>query len=213
MSDTLTAKRREATGSRASMKLRAEGLVPAVLYGHKEDPVTLSIGAKQLRKALAHKAKVVQLEGDVQEQALVQELQWDTFHRHLLHIDLLRVSKGEKVQVSVPIEIKGEPAGAKEGGVLTVINDHVDIEAAPANLPEVLHIDVSAMEIGGTMTASEIIDLPEGATLITVPERVLANCVPPAGEPSLDDASADTGAEPEVVGDAAKAEAEGEKDG
>lgn len=205
MSDTLTATRREATGSRASIKLRAEGSVPAVLYGHKEEPVTLAIGAKQLRKALAHKAKVVKLEGDASGQAIVQALQWDTFHRHLLHIDLLRVSVGEKVQVSVPIELKGDAVGVNDGGVITLINDHVEIEAAPANLPDILHLDVTTLNVGDNMTAGEITDLPDGAKLITSADTVLAQCVPPAGAPSLDGV-AEGEESPEVIGEEGKKE-------
>lgn len=200
MSDTLTATRRETTGSRAAQKLRAEGIVPAVLYGHKEASVSLSLQAKELRKALAHKAKVVKLTGDVDEQALVQAIQWDTFHRHLMHIDLLRVSKGEKVQVTVPIELKGEAPGAIEGGVVTTVLDHVEIEAAPISIPEVLHIDISALNLGENVTAEQITDLPDGAELLTDTETVLVQCVPPAGEPALDGV-AEEGGEPEVVGD------------
>lgn len=200
MSDTLTATRRETTGSRASQKLRAEGIVPAVLYGHKEASVSLSLHAKELRKALAHKAKVVQLTGDVDDQAVVQAIQWDTFHRHLLHIDLLRVSKGEKVTVTVPVELKGEAPGAIAGGVLTVVRDHVEIEAAPASIPEVLHVDVSVLQIGETLTVGAIFDLPEGATLLTEAERVIVNCVPPASGPDLDGVAED-GGEPEVLGE------------
>lgn len=200
MSDTLTATRRETTGSRASQKLRAEGIVPAVLYGHKEKAVSLSLPAKELRKALAHKAKVVQLTGDVDEQAVVQAIQWDTFHRHLLHIDLLRVSKGEKVTVTVPLEVKGESPGVIAGGILTMVVDHIELEAAPASIPEVLHLDITKLEMGDNLTASAIIDLPDGATLLTDPDAVLVQCVAPASGPDLDGVAED-GGEPEVLGE------------
>lgn len=207
MSDTLTATRRETTGSRASQRLRAEGIVPAVLYGHKEAAVSLSLPAKELRKALAHKAKVVQLTGDAEGQAVVQAIQWDTFHRHLLHIDLLRVSKGEKVTVTVSIELKGESPGAIDGGVITTVQDHVEIEAAPVSIPEILHLDLSGLLLGGNLTAAQITDLPDGATLLTDPETVLIQCVPPAGEPALDGV-AEAGGEPEVLGEKKEGDAE-----
>lgn len=198
MSDTLSAARREKTGTRASIKLRAEGLVPAVLYGHKETPESLSLKAAEVRKSLAHKAKVVNLAGDASGQAIVQAVQWDTFHRHLLHIDLLRVDAGERVHVTVPLEMKGDAAGAAEGGVVTVIVDHLELEAAPASIPEVLHLDITNLHLGGALHAGEITDLPEGAKLLTDADTVVVNCVPPAGAPALDDV-ADSGAEPEVV--------------
>ncbi|QDT67683.1 50S ribosomal protein L25 [Planctomycetes bacterium MalM25] len=200
MSDTLQATRRDATGSRASRKLRAEGIVPAVLYGHKEEPQSLGLQAKELRKALAHKAKVIELAGDASGQAVVQAIQWDTFHRHLLHIDLLRVSKGEKVHVTVPLEIKGDAAGANEGGVVSMVVDHLELEAAPASIPEVLHIDVTELHLGGNLTAGQISDLPEGATLLTDESTVVITCVPPAGAPKLDGVAEEAGA-PEVIGE------------
>lgn len=209
MSDTLTAKKREKTGSRAAMKLRAAGAIPAVLYGHKEKPQSLSIEERELRKALAHKAKVVKLTGDASGQAIVQALQWDTFHRDLLHVDLLRVSVGEKVQVSVPLEMKGEPAGAEDGGVLTLVVDHIELEAAPANIPEVLHVNVGPLQIGDNLHASDITDLPEGATLLTEEDVVLVTCQPPAGEPSLESVAAEGGT-PEVVGEGEQGEGSGE---
>lgn len=200
MSDTLTAARREKTGTRASIKLRAEGQVPAVLYGHKEEPLSLSLEAKEVRKSLAHHAKVVNLTGDASGQAVLQAVQWDTFHRHLLHIDLLRVDAGERVHVTVPLEMKGDAAGANEGGVVTMVVDHIELEAAPASIPEVLHVDVTELHLGGNLHAGEISDLPEGAKLLTDPDTVVVHCVPPAGAPKLDDVAAGDG-EPEVIGE------------
>lgn len=200
MSDTLTAEKREKTGSRASIKLRAAGSVPAVLYGHKEPPVSLAIDERELRKALAHKAKVINLQGEADGQAVVQALQWDTFHRDLLHVDLLRVDAGERVHVTVPMEIKGDAPGVNEGGVVSVVVDHIELEAAPASIPEVVHVDVSDLHLGGNLHASELIDLPKGAKLLTAPETVLVHCVQPAGAPKLDSVAEEAGS-PEVIGE------------
>jgi large subunit ribosomal protein L25 len=207
MSDTLTAAKREKIGSRASMRLRAEGLVPAVLYGHKEAPQSLSLLLTELRKSLAHKAKVVNLTGDASGQAIVQALQWDTFHRDLLHVDLLRVDAGERVHVTVPMEIKGEAVGLDEGGVVTVVVDHVEIEAAPASIPEVLHVDVTNLHMGENLTAGDITDLPEGAKLLTDADTVLVQCVAPAGASKEDEAAA-AAPVPEVIKKGGEKEAE-----
>ncbi|TWT88408.1 50S ribosomal protein L25 [Pseudobythopirellula maris] len=199
MSDTLTLSKREATGSRQSQKLRDEGHVPAVLYGHKEEALSLSIPYKELRKAISHHAKVVNLSGAASGQAILQEVQWDTFHRYLLHVDLLRVSAGEKVHVTVPLELKGDAAGVNEGGVVEQMVTSIEIEAAPASIPEMLHIDVTNLHLGGSMLAKDIADLPEGATLITSADETVVHCVPPAGAPALDDSVAGGSDEPEVV--------------
>jgi len=199
MSETLNVKRRDAVGSRASSRLRRAGQLPAVLYGHKEAAVSLTVSYDELAASLRHGAKVVQLAGDVSGQALLQDLQWDTFGREVLHADLLRIEAGEQVHVEIEVEAKGESLGEQEGGVLTWVNHSVEIEVTPANIPEKLHIDISEVKIGDTVTAEEIIDLPSGAKLLTAPERVLLNCVPPvAEEPEEDELAAAT--EPELVG-------------
>lgn len=199
MSDTLSVATRENLGSRASQRLRAEGVVPAVLYGHKEDALSLAVPAEQVRKALGHNAKVVNLDGAASGQAVIQAIQWDTFHRHLLHIDLLRVDAGEKVHVNVPLELKGEAPGSNEGGVVELMIHSIDLEAAPASIPEVLHVSVEDLHLGGSLTAGQITDLPEGAELQTPADTVVAHCVPPAGAPALDSVAEEAGS-PEVIG-------------
>lgn len=198
MSDTLTTEKRETLGSRGSRKLRATGHVPAVLYGHKEAAVSLTLSGKELRKALAHNAKVVELTGAASGQAIVQDLQWDTFHQHLLHVDLLRVDATERVHVTIPVELKGEAVGSREGGVVEQLLQSVELEASPSSMPEVLHVDVEKLDVGGTITASEITDLPSGATLLTPGDEPLVRCVPAAGEPSLEGVAAAAG-DPEVI--------------
>ncbi|MEO1498101.1 MAG: 50S ribosomal protein L25 [Planctomycetota bacterium] len=201
MSDTLTVTAREKVGKRNNQRLRDSGHVPAVLYGHKEESLSLSVPRRQLEAALRHKAKVVSLDGDQSGQAIVQALQWDTFHRDLLHIDLLRVSKGEKVTVTIPVELKGDAPGAMAGGVVEHLVQTVEIEAAPASIPEVLHVDISGLNLGDTLPVGTIADLPSGATLLTDKGDTLVRCLQPMDEPSLDDASAGIGAEPEVIGE------------
>lgn len=208
MSETLNVKKRNELGSRASNRLRSEGLCPAVLYGHNEPSVSLAVPYDQIAATLRHGAKVVQLAGDEKGQALLQDLQWDTFGRYLLHADLLRISAGERVTVEIPVEAKGDAPGEEEGGIITWVNHSVEIEVTPANIPENLHVDLSSVNIGDTVTASSIIDLPEGAELVTAAERVLLNCVPPMAEEPTEESAADTGAEPELVGKKDEDEAE-----
>ena len=199
MSDTLQVDARKELGSRSSRRLRAEGVVPAVLYGHKEEPVSLAVQSDEIRKALKHNAKVVDLQGAASGQALVQALQWDTFHRHLLHVDLLRVDATERVHISVQIELKGDAAGSNEGGVVEQTLMHAEVEAPPASIPEVLHVSVEDLHLGGSLTAGQITDLPEGAELQTPADTVVAHCVPPAGAPALDSVAEEAGS-PEVIG-------------
>ena len=199
MSETLTVKKRETTGSLSSNRLRREGQCPVVLYGHNEPSAHLSVPYDQLAASLRHGAKLVQLTGDEQGQAILHDLQWDTFGRYVLHVDLLRVDAGERVTVEIPVEAKGEAPGEAEGGIITWVNHSVEIEVTPAAIPEKLHLDMTTVNLGDTITASAIIDLPEGATLVTAPERVLINCVAPQGGEE-EDATVAGPVEPELVG-------------
>ena len=199
MSDTLQVDARSAVGKRANRKLRSTGSVPAVLYGHGEEPTNLSITIDHLRPVLRHHAKVVDLSGAVDGKAVIQDLQWDTFGRELLHVDLLRVIKGEKIHVTVPVEIKGEAPGSLAGGMLEQTLREVEIEAIPSNVPDQLHVDVSSLEVGGSLSVGDISDLPEGCVLVTAADTMAVHCIQPAGESDETDA-APTGAEPEVIG-------------
>ena len=199
MSDTLNVEARQGKGSRFSRKLRAEGQLPAVLYGHGEDPVNLVVRAEQLRGVLRHGGRVVDLQGAADGQALVQDTQWDTFGSHLMHLDLLRVDAKEMLQVEVPVELKGEAAGQNEGGIVEHSVRAVEIECSAANIPENLLLDISGLHLNDSLTAGDISSLPTGVKLLSDPTLVLVHCVPPAAEPEPEDVVAEAG-EPEVIG-------------
>ena len=118
MAESLKVEKRKSFGKRNNDRLRRAGRLPAVLYGHGEESVSLTLAADQVEASLRHGAKVVDLNGDADGKALLQDVQWDTFYQHVLHVDLLRVHAGEKVTVEVPIELRGEAAGVREGGIL-----------------------------------------------------------------------------------------------
>ena len=109
--ETINATRREALGTRTARELRAEGKVPAVLYGHGEDNVSLTISADEIMAAIRHRAHVVELEGDVSETALLKDVQWGPFGAEVLHVDLTRVSKGEKAEATIAVELHGDAVG------------------------------------------------------------------------------------------------------
>lgn len=200
MSDTLQVEARTGHGSRHARKLRAEGTLPIVLYGHGKETLSLQVPARQVRDVLKHGGKVVQLEGASSEQALLQSLQWDTFGQYLMHVDLLRVRKGEKVHVEVAVEMKGEAPGEREGGIVTLLLHSIEVEAPPRAIPERLHVDVSELHINDSIPVSAIFDLPEGATFVTDEEEVLVSCNPPKVVEEPEDATTEAAGEPELVG-------------
>lgn len=205
--DTLTVQKRSDRGKLATRRLRREGRLPAVIYGHNEPSISLSISAEQLHATLRHGAKVVQLAGDLQGQALLQQIQWDTFAREVLHIDLLRVAKGELVKVEIEVVGRGDAPGENEGGIITWNHHVVEIEVAPGQIPERLHIDMTEVGLGDSRTAADILDLPEGTNMITPSDQVMVSC----SRPTITDeeeGAVGTEGEPEVI---KKESAEGEE--
>ncbi len=196
--ETLTVEKRSDSGKLATRRLRREGRLPAIIYGHNEPSVSLSVCADQFSATLRHGAKVVQLAGDLQEQALLHDIQWDTFGREVLHIDFLRVSKGERVKVEIEVVGRGDAPGEHEGGVITWSHHVVEIEVTPADIPERLHLDMTKLQLSGSLSAADIFDLPPGATLVTPQDQVLVSCSRAAADEE-DLAPGATGAEPEVI--------------
>ena len=144
MANLLTVEPRTKFGKRNNYRLHREGKLPAVLYGHGEEAVSLTLGADQLEAVVRHGAKVVDLEGAASGKALLQDVQWDTFFHQVLHVDLLRVKAGDKVTVEVPIELKGEAPGVNDGGIIEHLIHSVEIEVPLDLVPEKLHIKIGA---------------------------------------------------------------------
>lgn len=197
-SDTLNVQKRTTNGTLATRRLRREGRLPAVLYGHDKPSISLSIEGDELNATLRHGFKVVQLAGDLQEQALLQAIQWDTYGREVLHVDLLRVAKGERVRVEIEVDGRGEAIGEREGGLVTWVVHTVEIEVTPSGIPERMHIDLSNLELGGACTAGDIFDLPSEATLITPADTVMVTCSHPVPEEEVEGAIASED-EPEII--------------
>ncbi len=210
MAELLHVEQRKSKGKRNNVRLRRSGKLPAVLYGHGEDPVSLTLAADKFEASLRHGAKVVDLDGAASGKALLQDVQWDTFFQHVLHVDLLRVRAGEKVTVEVPIELKGEAPGVNEGGVIEQVVHSIEIEVALDLIPDKLHISIKDLQIDGHLTVKNIYDLPAGAELQCDEDLLVVHCIKPVveeEEPAVEEAGA---AEPEVIAKG-KVEEEGEE--
>ncbi|HVX16143.1 MAG TPA: 50S ribosomal protein L25 [Pirellulales bacterium] len=208
MSEVLKVEIREARGKRRVRRLRESGLVPAVLYGHGEANLSLAIPADQVKSAVRHGARVVDLSGAVNEKVFVRDLQWDTFGLDVLHLDLTRVSADEKVEVQVVVELRGEAPGAKEGGAVTQVLHQVDVECLVTAIPEKLTLRINALGLDQSLTVADI-ELPTGTTLVTAADTIVAQCSVPKEEE--ESALPSEGAEPEVIGRKADSEEEGDE--
>lgn len=208
MSDQMQVTRRETRGKRGARRLREQGSIPAILYGHGEASVSLSIPATQVMAVLRHGGRVVELKGDIAESAMIREVQWDPYGIEVLHVDLARVSASEQVTAKVPVELRGEAPGVRQGGVVEHLLHEIEIRCPAASLPDKLQISINGLQLGQHLSASDV-KLPEGATLVTPADSQIVHCVDKV-EMEIEEATAEAG-EPEVIGRKAAADEEGEE--
>src|SRR5262245_53169806 len=134
-------------GSGAARQLRRQGLVPGVLYGHKEENVCVSLSADALMKAIRQGAHVVDFElHGKQEKALIREVQWDHLGKDPVHVDFERVSADERITVTVPIEIRGTAPGIAQGGVLDQPLHSLHIECLALNIPNSIRVNIGELQ-------------------------------------------------------------------
>ena len=207
MAEVLNVNIRETRGKRNSRRMRAAGGIPAILYGHGKPSVSLRVPADKLMTALRHGSKLFELSGDVQENAIIREVQMDTFGIEVLHVDFTRVLASESVETTITVELRGEAPGTKEGGVIEHLLHEVRIECLVTEIPDKLEININALNLGESRTASQL-SLPEGARLISEADTVIVQCVQPAVLPDEEGVSAEA-AEPELIGRKPEEEEEG----
>jgi len=171
-SNILNAELREDVGKGASRRLRHQGKIPAVIYGGKIDPATLTLEHGPLMNAAAQESfyssilEIKVADGRTQK-VVVRDVHHHPFKLQIMHLDFMRVSADEVLRISVPIHFTGEDeseAGKISGLVIQHLVTEVEIEALPANLPEYLDVDLSRLEEGGVVMLSEI-KLPEGVEI------------------------------------------------
>ncbi len=197
MSETLEVESRELRGKRNNRRLRAGGKIPAVLYGHGQESVSLAVPAEKFDTMVRHGSRMVTLSGAVNESAFIRECQWDTWGDHVVHVDFTRISAHEKVQVQVVVELRGEAPGLRAGGVLKQLIHHIEVECEAGNIPEKLSLSVNELELNGSITVAQLA-LPSGAAALVEPGKAIVQCVEVVEEP---DEEADAGeVEPEIIG-------------
>jgi large subunit ribosomal protein L25 len=196
MSEVLNVTRREQVGTAHNRRLRRTGQVPATLYGHGEQSVSLAVAGTAVLAAVRHGGKLVSLQGDVSESALIREVQWDTYGKELIHVDFMRVSETESVETTVAIELKGSAPGLTEGGIIQFILHELEIECPAAKIPEKIIVSVNDLHLGKAIHAGEV-QLPEGAKVITDASLVVVQCVAPHAE--AEEGAEGAVAEPELI--------------
>jgi len=206
MSDSVEVTLRKATGTRESRRLRREGFVPAILYGHGEKCVDLVATREAIHAAIRHGSRIVELKGAVKTGALIRELQWDTFGVEPVHVDFLRVSATDRVKVKVPVDLKGECPGQRAGGIVNLLLHEIELECTADAVPEKVHAAVGKLQLGGSIKVHDL-ELPPGAKPLVDGDEAVVTCTVPVEK--AEEAAAG-GAEPEVIGRKAAEEGEAE---
>lgn len=208
---TLEAKVREGAGKGPARRLRAEGLVPAVVYGkHVEKPAQVAVNPKALKAAIAtpHKYNTLltlKLDGQGDKQVLLKEYQQDPVTREVLHVDFIEVKETEAVKVKVPVVLTGKPVGVVDGGLLSQARRELELWALPKAIPEKIEVDVSPMKINDVLHVRDL-KLPEGVTVKTQVNYTIAVVSAPEREEAAAPAAAAAAAAP-AAGAAAPAAA------
>jgi large subunit ribosomal protein L25 len=170
----VTAKSRSELGSRANRRLRESGVLPGVIYGHKEAIVPVSLPRKEVVDHLNHGAHLFDLALDGKsEKVLVKEVQFDHLGIEVIHVDFARVSLDEKVKVNVPVELKGTPKGEADGGVLQQIINSLEVECLVTEIPEVIRHLVSDMALNDVVHIRDL-KLPEGVRVLQDGDLIVA---------------------------------------
>jgi large subunit ribosomal protein L25 len=225
----LSATSRTEKGKGAAKRLRVEGKLPAVVYGHKTDPIALTIDSKQLLKLIVegkseHKLFALSIEGNgapIEKTVMIKELQIDPLKRNFLHVDFFEVAMDEEITLSLVIKLVGEAPGVEMGGMLQQVRREIEIKCLPSQIPDTVEIDVSALNIGDSVHLNDI-QLPEGVKVLDDADLTIATVLAPTVEKEVtaeeaegevaEEAAAEAGAEAKKPDEDKKAE-EGDKGG
>lgn len=178
---TLTATTGRTTGTRSSRRLRAEGKVPAVVYGLGREPVAVAVDWRELRTALTTDAGVnalidLSIEGEGESQlSIVKEMQRHPIRRSVEHVDFLLIRRDQEITVDVPLVAEGDARQVEdEGGMIETLLTTLSVNAKPGSIPDQLTYDISGLEVGGTITVGDLA-LPSGVSTDVDPDEAIAS--------------------------------------
>lgn len=199
----LEAEIREQKGSKAAARLRHPkvGKLPAIVYGHGQEPMCISLNARAFLEAIHHGQRIFEVRlPSGRQTVLVKDLQYDHFGKQAIHTDLMRVDLSERVTVSVPLELRGTAKGTQDGGIVDQLMDHLEVECAVTEIPEVIEVSIKDLGLGDMIHAKDVA-LPAGVVLKTNPEALICLCNLPKVKEAEEaaPAAAEGPQEPEVI--------------
>ena len=173
---------RSKTGNAAARELRRNGKIPVNYYYGGEENQNMSIDKKILHKAVQSGQHVFEMELDGNTiYVTVKEAQYHPVTEEIIHLDLLRVRRDVKMKFSIPLNLVGDSVGAIEGGIVSQSANAIDIECFPTDVPDSIDVDITNLELNGTVFANDIV-LPDDTELLSPEDTTIAVCAPPKAE-------------------------------
>ncbi len=190
---------RTTLGTKDASRLRRKGKLPAIVYGHKKEPVAISFDVHGFVEDLHHGHRLFDTDmGGKTETLLVKDIQYDHLGKNVIHADMVRVNLEETVKVVVPLEMRGTSKGSHEGGIVDEHLDHLEIECKVMEIPEVIPVLVKELGVGDAIHAGDV-ELPAGTKLVTDPEALLLTCHLVAAAKTTEEVEEEMPAGPEVI--------------
>lgn len=214
---TLEANKRKDTNKATRNRLRREGRVPGVFYSKRSDTIPVDVLEKKIRP-LVFTAKTnlisLKIEGQEELECIIKDIQFDPVTEEIIHFDLLGLTRGEMIQLEVPVQLLGSSIGVREGGLLQHLLHKVEVECLPKHIPEHIPIDISELAIGDSVLVSDLI--VENLTLLNPGDALVVavghqKVVEEEVEVTEELVEGEEPAEPEVIGKG-KPEEEEEKE-
>ncbi len=197
---------RQGRGTSASRQLRADGRIPAVVYGKDRESKALSLVEKETRTVIGKNSLIDLIFDGGQASVVLKEVQREPVSGRPIHLDFQEVDLNQKITITVPLHLEGTPAGISEGGILQQTMREVDLECLPTEMPDFLNVDVSHLKVGESLSVAEI-SVPENMEILTSGEEVIATIVTPT-MPVEEEEEEEEDLEPVVIESAEDAEEE-----
>ncbi len=180
---SLNAIKREKTGKETSKKLRKQGLIPAIVYGPRFQPLPIAVKANEIESILIkHRGETILFNlqltnGEPSKiQAVLKEYQLHPVTDKIIHIDFLAIHEKETITIDVPLEFVGKPVGISRGGVLEILLHELTVECLPSNIPDKISVDISHLDIGDVLHVKDI-KVPEGIKVVDDPEETVVTVI------------------------------------
>tara|TARA_B100000886_G_C20414466_1_gene488629 strand:+ start:1527 stop:2198 length:672 start_codon:yes stop_codon:yes gene_type:complete len=193
-------------GSKESKNDRKSGLIPAVIYYSGEENIHISIDKSVLFRAIQSSQRIYQIEQNKENRyVMIKDIQYHPVTDEIIHVDLMRVRRSEKITISVPIVLKGNPVGVREGGVLSQSLNQVEINCFPTDVPESIELDIGDLELNAAKNVGDLNINIKDVEIVSDSNLNIVSVTPPASEAKEDE-------ETEIETDQEKAEAKGDDD-